>query len=157
MTFANMNRVDKLLRPKIKPADPQSRESVPEGLWIKCPCCEAVLYCADVQKNLHVCPKCAHHMRIGARARLDHLLDAEGRYELGQHIAPVDALKFKDSGKYTERLKMAARETGETDALIVFGGAIHTFPAVAACFEFAFMGGSMGSVVGERFVRGVKA
>lgn len=152
-----MNWLDKLLPPKIKPADPQSRKSMPEGLWIKCPCCEAVLYRADVQKNLHVCPKCAHHMRIGARARLDHLLDAEGRYEIGQDIAPVDALKFKDSRKYTERLKMAARETGETDALIVFGGAIHTFPAVAACFEFAFMGGSMGSVVGERFVRGVKA
>src|SRR5260363_40620 len=115
MTLANMNWLDKLLPPKIKPADPQSRKSMPEGLWIKCPCCEAVLYRADVQKNLHVCPKCAHHMR------------------------------------------MAARETGETDALIVFGGAIHTFPAVAACFEFAFMGGSMGSVVGERFVRGVKA
>ncbi len=152
-----MSWLEKLLPPKIKPASAQNRKSVPEGLWIKCSCCEAVLYRADVQKNLHVCPKCEHHIRIGARARLDHLLDPEGRYEIGQNITPVDALKFKDSRKYTERLKAAAQETGETDALVVFGGAIHTLPVVVACFEFAFMGGSMGSVVGERFVRGVKA
>jgi len=115
-----------------------------------------VLYRNDVEANLHVCPKCDHHMRIGARARLDALLDPEGRYELGQEIVPVDALKFKDSRKYPDRIKEAMDDTGETDAMVVMGGAIHTLPVVVACFEFAFMGGSMGSVVGERFVRGAQ-
>src|SRR6201999_3974451 len=100
---------------------------------------------------------CAHHHRIGARARLDAFLDPEGRYEIGQEVLPGDALKFKDSKKYTERLKDALEHTGETDALIVMGGTVHSVPLVAACFEFDFMGGSMGSVVGERFVRGVEA
>jgi acetyl-CoA carboxylase carboxyl transferase subunit beta len=151
-----MSWLDKLLPPKIKQTDPASRKSIPEGLWVKCPNCEAVLYRTDVEANLHVCPKCDHHMRIGARARLDSLLDAEGRYEIGQEIVPVDALKFKDSRKYPERLKDAMEETGETDAMVVMGGAIHTLPIVVACFEFAFMGGSMGSVVGERFARGAQ-
>ncbi len=151
-----MSWLDKLLPPKIKPTDPASRKSMPEGLWIKCPSCEAVLYRNDLESNLHVCPKCDYHMRIGARARLDSLFDAEGRYEIGQEIVPVDSLKFKDSRKYTERIKEAMEDTGETDAMVVQGGAIHTLPVVAACFEFSFMGGSMGSVVGERFARGVK-
>ena len=151
-----MSWLDKLLPPKIKQTDPANRKSIPEGLWIKCPSCEAVLYRNDVEANLHVCPKCDHHMRIGARARLDALLDPEGRYEIGQEIVPVDALKFKDSRKYTERIKEAMDDTGETDAMVVMGGAIHTLPVVAACFEFSFMGGSMGSVVGERFVRGAQ-
>ena len=151
-----MSWLDKLLPPKIQPTDPTERRSVPEGLWVKCPSCETVLYNTDLQKNLNVCPKCGHHHRIGARARLDAFLDGEGRYEIGQEVLPVDPLKFKDSKKYPERLKAALETTGETDALVVLGGTVMSVPLVAACFEFDFMGGSMGSVVGERFVRGVE-
>jgi acetyl-CoA carboxylase carboxyl transferase subunit beta len=151
-----MSWFEKLLPPKIQPTDPTERRTVPEGLWIKCPSCETVLYKTDLDQNLDVCPKCSHHHRIGARARLDAFLDAEGRYEIGQEVMPVDPLKFKDSKKYVERLRDALEATGETDALVVVGGAVHTIPLVAACFEFDFMGGSMGSVVGERFVRGVE-
>lgn len=147
-----MSWLEKLLPPKISGG---ARRSIPEGLWIKCPSCDSVLYKADLEKNLNVCPHCAHHHRIGARARLDAFLDPEGRYEIGQEVLPVDALKFKDSRKYPERLKEALEATGETDALVVMGGAVHALPVVVACFEFDFMGGSMGSVVGERFVRGV--
>jgi acetyl-CoA carboxylase carboxyl transferase subunit beta len=146
---------EKLLPPKIQRIDPSERRSVPQGLWIKCPACDSVLYRADLEKNQNVCPKCAHHHRIGARARLNAFLDAEGRYEIGQEVLPVDPLKFQDSKKYPERLKSALESTGETDALVVFGGTVMSVPLVAACFEFDFMGGSMGSVVGERFVRGV--
>ena len=151
-----MSWIEKLLPPRIQRTDAAHRKSVPEGLWVKCPSCEAVLYKTDLENNLNVCPKCDYHMRIGARERLDALLDAEGRYEIGQEILPLDTLKFKDSKKYSERLKDAMEATGETDALVVMGGAIMTVPVVVACFEFAFMGGSMGSVVGERFVRGVR-
>ena len=151
-----MSWLEKLLPPKMQQTDPSERRTVPEGLWIKCPSCETVLYKNDLEQNINVCPKCGHHHRIGARARLNAFLDGEGRYELGQEVVPVDALKFKDSKKYPERLKVAMESTGETDALIVMGGAVHTIPVVAACFEFDFMGGSMGSVVGERFVRGVE-
>lgn len=152
-----MSWLEKLLPPKIQKTDPAERRTVPEGLWIKCPSCEAVLYRNDLENNQNVCPQCGHHHRIGARARLNAFLDAEGRYELGQEVIPVDALKFKDSRKYPERLKEALESTGETDALIVMGGAVQGVSLVAACFEFEFMGGSMGSVVGERFVRGVEA
>ena len=152
-----MSWLEKLLPPKIQPTDPNERRTVPEGLWIKCPSCETVLYKTDLEKNQYVCPKCSLHHRIGARARLDAFLDAEGRYEIGQEVIPVDALKFKDSKKYPERLKDALENTGETDALVVMGGSLMTLPVVAVCFEFDFMGGSMGSVVGERFVRGVHA
>lgn len=152
-----MSWLDKLLPPKIQQTDPSTRKGIPEGLWVKCPSCESVLYRTDVEANLHVCPKCDHHMRIRARARLDGLLDAEGRYEIGQEILPVDALKFKDSKKYPDRIKAAMDDTGETDAMVVIGGAIHTIPVVVSCFEFEFMAGSMGSVVGERFVRGAQA
>jgi acetyl-CoA carboxylase carboxyl transferase subunit beta len=151
-----MSWLEKLLPPKIQPTDPNERRTVPEGLWIKCPSCETVLYNTDLEQNLNVCPKCEHHHRIGARARLDAFLDPEGRYEIGQEVLPVDALKFRDSKKYPDRLKDALEATGETDALIVMGGAVMSVPLVAACFEFDFMGGSMGSVVGERFVRGVE-
>ncbi|KAF1006057.1 MAG: acetyl-CoA carboxylase, carboxyltransferase subunit beta [Burkholderia sp.] len=151
-----MSWLDKLLPPKIKQTDPKNRKGIPEGLWVKCPSCEAVLYRSDVEANLHVCPKCDHHMRIGARERLDELLDLEGRYEIGQEIVPVDTLKFKDSRKYPDRLKEAMDETGETDAMVVMGGAIRTLSVVAACFEFSFMGGSMGSVVGKRFACGAQ-
>ncbi len=131
-----MSWLEKLLPSKIQHTDPADRRSVPEGLWVKCPSCETVLYKNDLEENQNVCPKCNHHHRIGARARLDAFLDAEGRYEIGQEVLPMDPLKFKDSRKYPERLKEALENTGETDALVV-------------------MGGSMGSVVGERFVRGV--
>lgn len=151
-----MSWLEKLLPPKIKQTDPAQRKSVPEGLWVKCPSCEAVLYRTDLDANLHVCPKCSHHLRISARARIDALLDPEGRFEIGQEIVPTDPLKFKDSKKYTDRLQEAMEASGETDALVVQGGAIRTLPVVVACFEFSFMGGSMGSVVGERFVRGVQ-
>jgi acetyl-CoA carboxylase carboxyl transferase subunit beta len=151
-----MSWLEKLLPPKMQQTDPAERRTVPEGLWVKCPSCETVLYKNDLEQNINVCPKCSHHHRIGARARLDAFLDGEGRYEIGQEVIPVDALKFKDSKKYPERLKDALESTGETDALVVMGGAVKTIPLVVACFEFDFMGGSMGSVVGERFVRGVE-
>ena len=150
-----MSWLEKLLPSKIQPTDPADRRTVPEGVWVKCPSCETVLYKNDLQENQNVCPKCNHHHRISARARLDAFLDPEGRYEIGQEILPMDPLKFKDSRKYPERLKEALENTGETDALVVMGGAVHSINVVAACFEFDFMGGSMGSVVGERFVRGV--
>jgi acetyl-CoA carboxylase carboxyl transferase subunit beta len=153
-----MSWIEKLLPPRINRAPVDGhRRSVPEGLWIKCPSCDATLYRTDLEANQSVCPKCSHHMRISARARLEGLLDAEGRFEIGQEVVPVDALKFRDSRKYPDRLQEAMEETGETDALVVMGGAVHTIPLVAAAFEFSFMGGSMGSVVGERFVRGVHA
>lgn len=152
-----MSWLEKLLPPRIQRSVTANRKSVPEGLWVKCPSCEAVLYRADLESNQQVCPKCDHHMRIRARARLDALMDAEGRYEIGQSALPVDSLKFKDSKKYPDRLKAALEGTGETDALIVMGGSILSVPVVVACFEFEFMGGSMGSVVGERFTRGAQA
>ena len=151
-----MSWLEKLLPPQMQPTDPTERRTVPEGLWIKCPACETVQYKTDFEQSLNVCPKCDHHLRIGARARLDGFLDPEGRYEIGQEVLPVDPLKFRDSKKYPERLKSALEATGETDALVVIGGAVMSVPLVAACFEFDFLGGSMGSVVGERFVRGVE-
>jgi acetyl-CoA carboxylase carboxyl transferase subunit beta len=149
--------LQKLLPPKIKRSPGAAKKAVPEGLWIKCDVCEAVLYRADLEKSLDVCPKCAHHNRITARERLDVTLDPEGRYEIGSEVVPVDFLKFLDSRRYTERLEADAQESGETDALVVMQGAIKTVPVVVAAFEFRFMGGSMGSVVGERFVRGVQS
>jgi acetyl-CoA carboxylase carboxyl transferase subunit beta len=151
-----MSWLQKLLPPKIKRAE-GTRKSIPEGLWRKCPSCEAVLYATDLEQNLNVCPKCGHHHRLKARERLDMLLDPEGRDEIGSEVIPLDALKFKDSKRYPDRLAAANEETGETDALVVMQGAVKTLPIVVACFEFEFMGGSMGSVVGERFVRGVNA
>lgn len=151
-----MSWLQKLLPPKIKRAE-GTKKSIPEGLWRKCPSCEAVLYATDLAQNLNVCPKCGHHHRLKARERLDVLLDPEGRDEIGAEVVPLDALKFKDSKRYPDRLAAANEETGESDAMVVMQGAIKTLPVVVACFEFDFMGGSMGSVVGERFVRGVNA
>jgi acetyl-CoA carboxylase carboxyl transferase subunit beta len=152
-----MSWFQKLLPPKIKRRDSADiKKSVPDGLWHKCPSCSAVLYHSDLEKNLSVCPKCNHHHRITARQRLDWLLDSEGRFEIGAEVLPVDTLKFKDSRKYSERLTAAKRDTGEDDALVVHQGSIHAVPMIVAVFEFSFMGGSMGSVVGERFVRGVQ-
>jgi acetyl-CoA carboxylase carboxyl transferase subunit beta len=125
-------------------------------VWTKCGQCDAVLYKSDLEKNTYVCPHCDHHHRMGARARLNTFLDAAGRYDIAQEVEPVDALKFKDSRKYAERLKEAKKNTGETDALVVMSGSVLNMTVVVAAFEFDFMGGSMGSVVGERFVRGVE-
>lgn len=151
-----MSWLNKLLPPKIKRNAEGAKKNVPEGLWNKCEQCEEVLYSTDLQKSLFVCPKCNHHHRISARDRLDFLLDLEGRYEIGAEVHPVDTLKFQDSKRYSDRLKIAQKETEECDALVVMQGSINTRPLVAAAFEFKFMGGSMGSVVGERFVRGVQ-
>lgn len=152
-----MSWLQKLLPPKIKRVIGPSKKNVPEGLWSKCDACEAVLYRTDLESNAEVCPKCGYHNRISARARLDVLLDAEGRVEIGAEVQPVDPLKFKDSRRYADRIKSSQADVGETDALIVMQGSIKSVPAVVASFEFKFMGGSMGSVVGERFVRGVQA
>jgi len=133
------------------------KKSIPEGLWHKCPACNTVLYRADLEINLEVCPKCHHHERISGRKRLDYFLDKENREEIAENVTPIDILKFKDSKKYKDRLSTAQKSTGEKDALIVIKGQVHGVPLVAAAFDFRFMGGSMGSVVGERFVQGVNA
>ena len=150
-----MSWLQKLLPPKIKRDAGGPKKAVPEGLWSKCSACETVLYRTDLEKNFQVCPKCAHHNRISARERLDGLFDLEGRYEIGAEVLPVDTLKFKDSKRYPDRIIEAREAASEEDALVVMQGSIETVPAVAAAFEFKFLGGSMGSVVGERFVRGV--
>jgi acetyl-CoA carboxylase carboxyl transferase subunit beta len=147
----------KLLPPKIKREGTTQKKAVPEGLWSKCPSCEAVLYFTDLENNLHVCPKCSFHNRLTARQRLDLFLDPEGRAEFASEVVPMDPLKFKDSRKYTDRLEEAEKETGETDALVVMQGSVKSVGLIAAAFEFGFLGGSMGSVVGERFVRAVQA
>ncbi len=151
-----MSWLQKLLPPRIKSTPGVRKTAVPEGLWVKCASCESVLYRTDLEKNLEVCPKCAYHARVSARQRIDQLLDPEGRYEIGSEVLPVDSLKFKDIKKYPERLAAALEDTGETDALVVMQGSVLGVPLVLAAFEFEFMGGSMGSVVGERFVRGVR-
>jgi len=147
---------EKLLPSRIR-TEGGTKRNVPEGLWTKCPACNAVLYRAELERNLEVCPKCAHHIRQPARKRLDQFLDPEPREEIGADIYPVDRLKFRDSRKYKDRIAQAQKATGEKDALVVMCGCVKGLPVVAAAFEFQFMGGSMGSVVGERFVRGVDA
>jgi acetyl-CoA carboxylase carboxyl transferase subunit beta len=151
-----MSWLTKLLPPRIKSTPGVRKTPVPEGLWIKCSACEATLYRTDLEKNLLVCPKCGHHARVSARERIEQLLDPEGRFEIGSEVVPIDSLKFRDQKKYPERLEAALDETGEMDALVVMQGSIRSVPLVLAAFEFEFMGGSMGSVVGERFVRGVR-
>jgi acetyl-CoA carboxylase carboxyl transferase subunit beta len=131
------------------------RASVPEGLWSKCPSCGSVLYRPELERSLDVCPKCAMHLRISARRRLALFLDRDGAEEFGQDVKPLDALKFKDSKRYRDRLVQAQKSTGEDDALVCMRGKVCGVPVVACAFEFQFMGGSMGSVVGERFVRAV--
>ena len=149
-----MNWFSKLLPSRIR-TETSIKKSIPEGLWTKCNSCGAVLYRAEIERNLHVCPKCDYHMRVGARWRLEQFLDEDGWEELAPNLKPVDALKFKDLKKYKDRLSQAQRATEENDALIVMQGRLKNMPVVAAAFEFRFMGGSMGSVVGERFVRAV--
>lgn len=151
-----MSWLDKILPPRINKSADSAGKRVPEGLWVKCPSCETVLYSEDLATNLHVCPKCDHHLRINARARIASLLDREGQVEIGQTTRSVDPLKFKDSRKYPERLQEAIKQTGESEALLTVSGSIHAQPCVLSVFEFDFLGGSMGSVVGERFVRGVQ-
>ncbi|MGH8245668.1 MAG: acetyl-CoA carboxylase, carboxyltransferase subunit beta [Gammaproteobacteria bacterium] len=149
-----MSWLKKLLPSRIK-MEGAARRTVPEGIWTKCTNCNAVLYRAELNRNLEVCPKCSHHMRIRARARLEHFLDPQPRQELGSGVKPVDRLKFRDTKKYKDRLAQAQRKTGEADALVVIAGTVKSVPVVACAFEFDFMGGSMGSVVGERFVLAV--
>ncbi|GAA5786504.1 acetyl-coenzyme A carboxylase carboxyl transferase subunit beta [Chitiniphilus shinanonensis] len=152
-----MSWLQKLLPPKIKSREPGTKSAVPEGLWHKCSACGSVLYRTDLENNLDVCPKCNFHNRISARRRLDLMLDAEGRFEIGAEVRPVDILKFKAVKRYGDQLESFKESTGEDDALVVMQGAIHSVPVVVAVFEYGFVNGSMGSVVGERFVRGVQA
>ncbi len=149
-----MTWFEKIMPSRIKTE--RRTRSVPEGLWMKCAACDAVLYRAELERNLHVCPKCGHHMRIGARERLESFLDPDGYVELADTVEPEDPLKFRDTKKYRDRLLQAQKTTQEKDALIVMAGTLHGLPIVACAFEFAFLGGSMGSVVGERFVRGAE-
>ncbi len=142
-----------LLPPKIKTSGGFGKKDIPEGLWKKCPACSAVLYRAELERNLDVCPKCSHHLRIGARRRLKMLLDDSPQEEIAKNLKATDPLKFKDLKKYRDRLTDAQKKTDESDALIVIKGALKGDPIVAAAFEFGFMGGSMGTVVGEKFLR----
>ncbi|MFT3930543.1 MAG: acetyl-CoA carboxylase, carboxyltransferase subunit beta [Spongiibacteraceae bacterium] len=149
-----MSWIDKIVPALNRTPDVKDRRaSVPEGLWKKCPKCDAPLYRPELEKNLDVCPKCDHHMRVGARARLNMFLDADGRQEIAQDVLPVDRLKFKDIKKYKDRLTQAQKETGEKEALIAMRGTLKSMPIVTVAFEFNFHGGSMGNVVGERFKR----
>ena len=151
-----MSWLEKLLPSRIR-TDASSKRSIPEGLWTKCSSCKAVLYRPELERSLDVCPKCSHHLRQSARKRLDQFLDPEPRVEVGDGVQPVDILRFKDSKRYRDRLAQAQKATAETDALVVLMGRVEGVPVVAAAFEFQFLGGSMGSVVGERFVRAVNA
>jgi acetyl-CoA carboxylase carboxyl transferase subunit beta len=148
-----MSWFDKLMPSRIRTE--KRKHSVPEGLWMKCAGCAAQLYRAELNRNLHVCPKCGFHLRIGARERLEMFLDPESGYELAGNLEPQDPLRFKDSKRYRERLNEAQRETDERDAFVVMAGTLKGLPLVAGAFEFRFISGSMGSVVGERFVRAV--
>ncbi|WP_374090187.1 acetyl-CoA carboxylase, carboxyltransferase subunit beta [Methylomicrobium lacus] len=150
-----MSWFQKLVPSTIRTENSNKKGAVPEGLWNKCPSCNAILYNLELERNLHVCPKCEHHMRISARTRLDIFLDEEGREEIGKGVKPTDPLKFRDSKKYKDRIVQAQKQTKESDALVVMRGKLKGADIVAAAFDFSFMGGSMGSVVGERFMRGV--
>jgi acetyl-CoA carboxylase carboxyl transferase subunit beta len=151
-----MSWFSKLLPSKIR-TNTDKKKDIPEGLWIKCPDCLAFLFRTEIEKNLEVCPKCGHHMRLSARKRLDQFLDPMPREEIGADVSPEDRLKFKDTKKYKDRLTAAQKATGEKDALVVMRGKVKGIPVVACAFEFAFIGGSMGAVVGERFVQGINA
>ncbi len=151
-----MDWFKKLLPSRIR-TNGTTKRVVPEGLWTSCPGCKGVLYRAELERNFNVCLKCSHHLRVAARQRLDWFLDAEPRVEIGKEIEPIDFLRFKDTKRYKDRLSQAQKATDELDALVVFMGRLQSRTIVAGAFEFEFMGGSMGSVVGERFVRGVNA
>ena len=149
-----MSWFDKLMPSRIRTE--QRSRSVPEGLWVKCEGCSAQLYRAELKKNLYVCPRCSHHLRITARDRLGFFFDPDSTQEIGANLEPQDPLRFRDTRRYRDRLVEYQKKTGESDALVVMAGTVKAIPLVAAAFEFSFMGGSMGSVVGERFVRGVR-
>jgi len=149
-----MSWFERLLPSKIRTSG-RSR-SVPEGVWCKCPACDNVLYRAELERNQMVCPKCDHHQRINARVRLESFLDEDNRQEIGTEVKPVDTLKFKDSKRYRDRITQAQKNTGENDALLAMQGTLKGLPVVVVAFDFGFMGGSMGSVVGEKFVRAAK-
>ncbi|MGZ8192261.1 MAG: acetyl-CoA carboxylase, carboxyltransferase subunit beta [Methylobacter sp.] len=150
-----MSWFEKLVPSTIRTNSSNKKSTVPEGLWNKCPSCNAILYNTELERNFNVCPKCDHHMRISARTRLNMFLDETERVEIGKNIKPVDPLRFKDSKRYKDRIIQAQKQTKENDALVVMRGQLKGQNIVAAAFDFNFMGGSMGSVVGERFVRGV--
>jgi len=153
-----MSWLKDVLPPKIKRlVGSVSKKNIPEGLWCKCPSCQAVLYRTDLEQNMEVCPKCSFHNRISARARIDTLLDKDKRKEIGALIQPLDSLKFNDTQSYADRIKSSQKDLNEKDAIVVMQGLMEGNPVVVAAFEFKFMGGSMGSVVGEKFVRGVQA
>lgn len=152
-----MNWFTKLLPPKIKSGASLSKKGVPEGIWVKCSECTEVLYQEELGRNLHVCPKCDHHMRMDARTRINSFLDADTAEMLAGDVRPVDKLRFRDKKKYKDRLSEAQKRTGQLDALLVTKGNLMEMPVVVAAFEFEFLGGSMGSVVGERFVHAVEA
>lgn len=149
-----MSWFERLIPSKIRTTG-RSR-SVPEGVWCKCPACDNVLYRAELERNLMVCPKCDHHQRINARTRLQSFLDEDNRHEIATEVKPVDTLRFKDSKRYKDRLILAQKTTGENDALLAMQGSLKGLPLVVVAFDFNFMGGSMGSVVGEKFVRAAK-
>lgn len=151
-----MSWLKKLLPSKIV-TDSEKKKGVPEGLWSKCNECQSVLFRADLERNLFVCPKCEHHQRIDARTRLERFLDKNSWEEIGKSVEAVDRLKFKDSKKYKDRISAAQKSTGETEAMVVYSGKLHEMPVVAASFNFMYLGGSMGTAVGERFVQGVHA
>ena len=153
-----MSWLKNVIPPKIKRiVGGVSKKNIPEGLWCKCPSCQAVLYRTDLEQNMEVCPKCPFHNRISARARIDTLLDKEKRKEIGAQIQPLDSLKFNDTQSYADRIKASQKDLNEKDAMVVMQGLMEGKPVVVAAFEFKFMGGSMGSVVGEKFVRGIQA
>jgi acetyl-CoA carboxylase carboxyl transferase subunit beta len=149
-----MSWFEKLIPSRIR-IEGGTKRNVPEGIWVKCNACNAILYRAELERNLEVCTKCGYHMRIGGRKRLETFLDKEPRTEIGEELEPEDILKFKDSKRYKDRLSAAQKLTSEKDALVVMQGQVKAVPLVASAFEFNFMGGSMGSVVGERFVLAV--
>ena len=153
-----MSWIKDVLPPKIKRiVGSVSKKNIPEGLWCKCPLCQAVLYRTDLEENMEVCPKCSFHNRISARARIEILLDKDKRKEIGALIQPLDSLKFNDTQSYADRIKSSQKDLNEKDAMVVMQGSMEGKPVVVAAFEFKFMGGSMGSVVGEKFVRGIQA
>ncbi len=153
-----MSWLKNVIPPKIKRiVGSVSKKNIPEGLWCKCPSCQAVLYRTDLEQNMEICPKCSFHNRISARTRIDTLLDKEKRKEIGAQIQPVDSLKFNDTQSYADRIKSSQKDLNEKDAMVVMQGLMEGKPVVVAAFEFKFMGGSMGSVVGEKFVRGIQA
>ena len=153
-----MSWLKNVIPPKIKRiVGSVSKKNIPEGLWCKCPSCQAVLYRTDLEQNMEVCPKCSFHNRISARSRIDTLLDKDKRKEIGTLIQPLDSLKFNDTQSYADRIKSSQKDLNEKDAMVVMQGLMEGKPVVIAAFEFKFMGGSMGSVVGEKFVRGIQA